>query len=572
MDIKKIIRQFLLEQEGGEIAPPQEPQLTRGQRELFTRLANQWRETYPEMTDEYAMAVFKAYRESLPLIKNETQPEVRSFILRGNGKYTINDLRDGSKVNIKDLLTFLKEFKKFKDEIGGVKNDRGAKEEQLRQIFSENKARPTEKKIEASKAMWEGNENLVINEGDFRVYSVNTREEAIRMGYYYQEKLRELVSHNIKNNKQPTNTYRHNVSPWCVASRGDDQSIFENGRMIINNVDNMYPSYRQRSWGPSYYFYFVIDESKDLFGPQGNYYISTIMAVDGGGYLIASMYNGERNVTSDELYNFYPKLRGRLGELEFKPFDRKKEVGDNVPKSILEIINEQEGSQNAFWMQGPDEKTAFINAGGQLKNPKSWETMTNELRDQYINSIQLHDATEKIGSEEFMRAVMKSGVSWKNKLNRRMLQLGTSGIGFLADNFMNRDYRPDFFGKKNPNVRIYRGNNTNKYGIYDIDEGSWISKDGVEYFAEFTKNILKKPESILFDSESNKRYIVVEFVSPSAKFYTLSDIKDKDNWSVFILSEKKYRELREKIDAQVEDVSASGLNDTNDIDIAERQL
>ena len=568
MDIKKLIRKFLLEQE----APNPEPQLTRGQRELFIRLANKWRETYPEMTDEFAMAVFKAYRESLPLIKDETQPEVRSFILRGNGKYTINDLRDGNKVNIKDLLTFLKEFKKFQEEIGGGKNDRDAEEEQLKQIFSENKAKPTEKKIEASKAMWEGNDNLVINEGDFRVYSVNTREEAIRMGYYYQEKLRELVSHNVNNNKQPTTTYRHSVSPWCVVSRGDDQSINENGRMIINSVSNMYPTYRERSYGGSYFFYFVIDESKDLFGPQGNYYISTIMAVDGGGYLIASMYNGERNATSDELYNIYPQLRGNLGELVFKPFDRKKEVGDNVPKSILEIINEQEGSPNAFWMQGPDEKTAFINAGGQLKNPKSWETMTNELREQYINSIQIHDATQKIGSEEFMRAVMKSGVSWKNKLNRRMQIIGTSGIGFLADNFMNRDYRPDFFGKKNPNVRIYRGNNTNKYGIYDIDEGSWVSKDGVEYFAEFTKNILKKPESILFDSESNQKYVVVEFVSPSAKFYTLSNIKDKDNWSVFILSEKKYRELREKIDAQVGDVNAPGLDNTNDIDMGEQQL
>ena len=568
MDIKKLIRKFLLEQE----VPNLEPQLTRAQRELFTRLANKWRETYPEMTDEFAMAVFKAYRESLPLIKDETQPEVRSFILRGNGKYTINDLRDGNKVNIKDLLTFLKEFKKFQEEIGGGKNDRDAEEEQLKQIFSENKAKPTEKKIEASKAMWEGNDNLVINEGDFRVYSVNTREEAIRMGYYYQEKLRELVSHNVNNNKQPTTTYRHSVSPWCVVSRGDDQSINENGRMIINSVSNMYPTYRERSYGGSYFFYFVIDESKDLFGPQGNYYISTIMAVDGGGYLIASMYNGERNATSDELYNIYPQLRGNLGELVFKPFDRKKEVGDNVPKSILEIINEQEGSPNAFWMQGPDEKTAFINAGGQLKNPKSWETMTNELREQYINSIQIHDATQKIGSEEFMRAVMKSGVSWKNKLNRRMQIIGTSGIGFLADNFMNRDYRPDFFGKKNPNVRIYRGNNTNKYGIYDIDEGSWVSKDGVEYFAEFTKNILKKPESILFDSESNQKYVVVEFVSPSAKFYTLSNIKDKDNWSVFILSEKKYRELREKIDAQVGDVNAPGLDNTNDIDMGEQQL
>ena len=51
MDIKKIIRQFLLEQEGEEIAP-QQPQLTRQQKEFFDRLSSKWKQDNPELTDD----------------------------------------------------------------------------------------------------------------------------------------------------------------------------------------------------------------------------------------------------------------------------------------------------------------------------------------------------------------------------------------------------------------------------------------------------------------------------------------------------------------------------------------
>jgi hypothetical protein len=555
MDIKKIIRKVLLEQPDGEAAAPQQPQLTRGQRELLARLTTKWRTEAPDITDEQAMDIFLEYRRILPLIKDESQPPVKSFLYRGNGKYTINDLRDGNKVKINDLLSFLLEFTSFRMKIGDGKEKVDAEIERLNNIFGEDNSKPTDKKIQTSKEMWEGQNNLVIDEGDFRVYSINTREESKRFGYYYQEKLRELVLYNVENKKTPTS-----VSPWCVASRGQDQRIIQDGKMIINSISNMYTNYRN-----SFFFYFVIDESKDLFGNRGEYYISTIMARSGGGFMIASMYNGEYNISTDELYKLYPKLNGHLDKLIYNPFDRQKEADDNVPLTILEIINENEGSPNAFWMQGPDEKTAYINAGGQLKNPKSWETMVNELREQYINSIQLHDARQKIGSEEFMRAIIKSGVSWKNKLDRRMKQVGTSGIGYLADDFMKINYGPDFYGKKNESIRIYKNKKSKMYGIYDINEGNWLNKDGIEYDAEFTMRSLPDSEDI-FDDDNDKIYIVNEFASPNVKFYTLTDLDDSD-YKVYILSEKKYRELKEKLG------NDGGQPDfKTDTDIGEQQL
>ena len=543
MDIKKIIRQFLLEQDDQN----QAPQLTRGQKELLVRLTTKWKEVFPEMTDEDAYSIFLEYRKALPLIKDESQQAVKAFLYRGNGKYTINDLKDGNKVDIRDLLLFLLEFNKFRIGFGGDKVEKDKKEEELKLIFSKNSNKPTEQKIEASKMMWEGDENIVIDEGDFRVYSINSREQSIRMGYYYQEKLRELVLYNNRNNREPSS-----VSPWCIASRGDDQKIYDetSGRMIINGISNMYKNYRTRSFGGSYYFYFVIDESKDLYGPDGNFYISTIMTQADGNYLLASMYNGERTVQWQELVNKYPKLAPHKDKLIFKQFNAS-EVDDAVPQTILDRINEIEGSADAFWMQGPDEKTAFINAGGQLKNPKSWETMSNDLREQYINSIEVHDATQKIGSEEFMRAIIKSGISWKNKLDRRMKQIGTSGIGFLADEFMKTNYGPDFYGKKNRSVRIYKNKHTKKYGIYNVDEGSWVTKDGITYDADFVL-IKQSTDREIFDDENDKVYDVNLFTSSSGiKFYTLTDFEDiGNNFDVFILSEKKYNELKERIDVQ----------------------
>jgi hypothetical protein len=580
MDIRKIVRRILSEQPEGENVPNPVQQLSNAQRELLARWSVRWKETLPELTDENVVKIFLQYRKALPLIKDESQPPVKSFIYRGNGMYTINDLRDGNKVNIKDLLWFLLEFSDFRIKIGDGGEKVNEEKVRLDNIFNERVQGKgvgaiTPSKIEESKKMWDGNSNIVVDEGDLRVYPVTSREEAKRFGYYYQEKLKELVTHNVVNKVgRITDIYkpdsfpreRYDVSPWCVFSRGEDQKVMfvdpETGktRMIINSVGNMYTSYRD-----SNFFYVIIDESKNLFGPGGEYYIGTIMSRNDGTFKVASMYNGEYYITRQELLRIYPKLEGHFDELTYRPFDREKELDDKTPPSILEIINEREGSPNAFWMQGPDEKRAYIDAGGQLKNPKSWETMANDLREQYINSIQIHDARQKIGSEEFMKAIMKSGISFKNKLDRRMKQIGTSGIGYLADEFMKTNYGPDYFGKKNPNIRIYKNKQTKKFGIYDVDNGDWVTKDGITYEPEFTRHPLSASRDI-FDDENDKIYNVDEFTSPGAVFYTLKDM-DEPGFNVYILSGRKYNELREKLDGE-----GAQTDLETDADIGEQQL
>lgn len=569
MDIKKIVRKFLLEQPDGD-APQETPkpaqQLSKAQRELFTRLITKWRETFPEMTVEDALLIFNKYREALPQIKDESVQAVKAFLYRGNGKYTINDLRDASKVDIKDLLSFLLEFKKFRFKPGGEGEGEKIDPEVARMntTFRENGAKITEGKIEASKSMWESQENLVIDEGDFRVYSVNTMEDAKRYGYYYQDKLKELILNNIKTKKHPTDAL-----PWCVFSRGDDQTVSINGKLIIKSVSNQYRYYRQT---PKYSFYVVIDESRDLFGPGGEYYIGTIMRTSQGSFLLSSMYNGEYNISEGDLIRKYPKLNGHLDKLIYKEFDSKVEVDSEVPLTILDIVNEQEGSPNAFWMQGPDEKEEYINQGGYLRNPKSWSTLSNDLRETYINSIVAGNTAQKVATEEFFRSIVESGIGWKNKLDRRLKILGKTGIGYLADNFMKENYGPDFYGMKNQNIRIYKRHRTTYFGIYDVEDGDWVTKDGITYDCTFTKNILRKPDNLLLDRQTKIHYLVTEFESSEGKFYILKNIKEVGkNFNVYMMSEKKYRELREKLESETEGDEYQGLDDTNDVDIAEEQ-
>lgn len=572
MDIKKIVRKFLLEQPDGDApqdAPKPAQQLTKAQRELFTRLITKWRETFPEMTVEDALLIFNKYREALPQIKDESVQAVKAFLYRGNGKYTINDLRDASKVDIKDLLLFLLEFKKFRFKPGGEEREKIDPEvARMNATFKQNGDNITEGKIEASKSMWESQNNLVVDEGDFRVYSVNTMEEAKRYGYYYQEKLKELIINNINTKKYPTNAL-----PWCVFSRGDAQAVHlgdkSDKKLIISPVSNQYRYYRQT---PKYSFYVVIDEARDLFGAGGEYYIGTIMRTSQGSFLLSSMYNGEYNISEEDLIRKYPKLNGHLDELIYKEFDPKVEVDSEVPLTILDIVNEQEGSPNAFWMQGPDEKEEYINQGGYLRNPKSWSTLSNDLRETYINSIVAGNTAQKVATEEFFRAIVESGIGWKNKLDRRLKVLGKTGIGYLADNFMKANYGPDFYGMKNQNVRIYKRLRTTYYGIYDVEDGDWVTKDGITYDCTFTKNILRKPDNLLLDRQTKIHYLVTEFESSEGKFYILKNIKEVGkNFNVYMMSEKKYRELREKLESETGGDEYQGLDDTNDVDIAEEQ-
>lgn len=571
MDIKKIIREVLLEQEDGEAAPNPQPQLTRAQREALASLTEKWRQEVPSLTDDQAMEIFLKYRKILPALVNPKQPAINAFIVRSNGKYGFNDLRDISNVTLKDFLTFLLEYDKFRILLGPNVTDSEQEELKLDRIFNEKPANRgvggiTPEKIETSKKMWYGTENLVIQENGFRVYWVPNNKFSVRMGYFYQEKLRELLQHNVDNQvgkiydiyrNDNFGSTRYNANPWCLVSRSSDQMVYYKNEELVKAVSNAYSMYRHE-----YSYYYVIDESKDLFGQGGEYYIGAILAGKNGDFQVAPMYNGQYNISTENLLKIYPQLTGHLDKMIYHKYNEKNELNDSQPISILDRINEQEGSPYAFWMQGPDEKAQYINDGRILRKGKSWDTLVDDLRNEYINRITGTNALSRIDNDEFMRAIIRSGNKWKNTLNHHLVTKGLPGISYLAENFMVREFVLDFTGMKNSNIKIYKSKVTGKYGIYDLNNLGWMEKDGKTYEADFTKRVLPLPEGELEDFTNNKIYDVVEFASPSAKFFTLNDIDGKND-VVYILSERKYHELRDKLD------NDGGVDDENDIDIAE---
>jgi hypothetical protein len=458
-------------------------------------------------------------------------------------------------------LTFLLEISKFRIALGPNVTDEEREKLRLDKIFNEKTDRGvsgiTPEKIAESKQMWESDENLIIKEENFRVYVIRTRQQSVRMGYYYQEKLRELLIHNIDNGVGRTRT----VSPWCLVGRSVGQTVYYKNQEIISGVSNAYTGYRRENA-----LYYIIDESKDLFGPNGEYYIGVVLAGKNGRFQVASMYNGEYNISPQDLFKIYPKLGGEnLSKLTYFEFDLEAETNDTEqPITIVDRMNETEGSPYAFWLQGPDEKSQYITAGNYLKNPKSWETMTDDLRNEYITTITEENALAKVATDEFMRAIIKSGNVWRSRLDYKLKQLEFSGVAYLAENFMKLEFAADFTGKKNPNIKIYKSIRTGKNGIYNLNELNWLEKDGKSYEPEFTKHVIPLPEGELEDFTNDKIYHIVEYVSPNTRFYTLSDMDDNNN-VVYIMSERKYYELREKMES-----GDNSIDDGNDVDIAEQ--
>ncbi len=555
MDIKDLIQKIILE------ADEATPQLTRGQRDQLAALTRLWRQTIPELSDEQALVIYLEIRQILPKI-NPSQPAVANFLKRHDGrfntqKYTIEDLKGISKIDFKSLLDFLHEFVNFKIELDGQEVEDDVT--RLKRIFRTDGAKPTVEKIETSKGFWEGNENKVIDEGDLRVYEIKSKTEAQRYGYYYQEILRQKLIYNIENNKRPTS-----ATPWCIEARGEQQIVNYNGRAIIGGIGNMYSSYRS-----SNYFYFVIDESRDALtsdetdvitsSPDVNYHISTIMGTPNGRFKICNLYNSpqEQWATWEQIVKIYPKIAPHKDVFVYKEYKPEVEL-DIEETTILDLINENENSQYDFSIQTRNDKQAFITAGRPLSQPRSWDSMVDDLKQEYINGFQSHNTLQRCSTFEFFKAIIKSE-NWKRKLDERLKAIGqSSGIIGMVSNFMKGEFILSTRGFKNPNTILYQSIKTKKYGIFSIKGCDFLQKDGIDYGPYFTKG----NRIDIDDDENNRFFWAFEYTGDNgAKFYTLhdDDFIGEDRKKAYIMSEKKWNEI-----------SQNFQNDTTSVDLPQQ--
>lgn len=531
---------------------------------LFFRLMSDWRKTFPNLTDEQGEFIFNRHEEVRKQI-NPTNPSVLSFLSRYDGqfgtkKYVLQDLPDISKFEIKDLIEFLQEFGKINLSLGDDSSDKSEeREEELKKIFSENGVQKTNEKIEASKQMWMDPSSTIINEGDFRVYSILNQEQSIRMGYYYQ-------SIHLKNFLE--NNGRGMQPPWCVTWRGRDIKEYrtdENGKRIgaplFSHQGNMYRSYRV---GEKRTFYFVIDDSRP---DTDQYHMSALQIEKNGTYRLTSMFNNGDNIKSwNEIVSIYPKLENHQDKIKSREMDE----DEITTLSIIDRISETPNSPNEFARQNPDIKEQYIDARGTLKEPKSWETLSTELRIKYVDLMQINDAFQRFANFEFLRTVLKTE-GFSAKVDRKLKILGVNeGISYLVNNVM-KTFVKGRVSLDNPNIRLLYSRDRQKYGLHNATTLDWVSLNGVEYDALYS-NI----DTQMWLDEEGNQYIIETYSKSNStdntSFYCVYPVEfERQSPDGHFLSHNSFLELSKNLTPAEDDESPSTISkiDKEKIDIKE---
>jgi hypothetical protein len=458
-----------------------------------------------EKTEFYLTEFFKIKQRL-----SENSPEVRTFLNRFPN-FKLDNIKNVVNYNLEQIIFILSEFidlEPNKQSIG------------IPDIFIGKDLLPTAQRISASKNLWYGKtDNLIVNEEGFRVYEIRNRKESQMWGYYNGY----LVD------SEPYSS-QGEYSQWCTTR--------------YRNDTNLYGSYRSAPRKRT--FYFAIDESKSPdIEPnirKSRYYISAIQTAEDSstGFKITDILNDgiDTDITIDKLYEIYPKLRGHIEKI--KPIEyTQEELG--VTTDVLEKVDEDENNQYAFWKIGTSLKKRYIDSNKPITNPKSWDTMNDGLKKSYFDLTDRYNYLERFSSFSFINHIKKNN-SDKRSLTVRLKKLGLS-LGDLTDNLMKGNFKVARVSIDNKNIRLYQKNGIEKYGLFNSNEGDWVTFLGITYTPDY--QIIDT--DIYLDSEG-ETYVVETFsktLQPTHdSFYSVYMVGDGNpNFDSHFLSSKKWKEL-----------------------------
>lgn len=428
-------------------------------RKLFNILFDKWRTQNPNLTSDDVEKILDVYTQKKEGLRPD-RPQVFSFLSRFDGRHGFERFDPN---NLKDIRQYT--YQQIKFLIDEYSEDQ---ETNNVDVFSGKDTKPTEERIVASKALWEGEEHLIINENGLRVYSIPDQKTSVKFGYYVEKINRGLSG---------------SASPWCVTWRPDQGKT------------NMWGSYRNdRS------FYFVIDESKS---PTDKYYLGALQrdtAERISGYRLTSVRNdGDIVMTWQEIVNIYPKIENYKDKIGVKPFS----PDELQEKNIVGQITEVEGSQYEFKRMSRLLKKAYIENHGTLKKVESWRSMDSNLRELYILNTEENEVRDKFNNFEFVKEIRKVGSEF-TLLDNRLKALKLGGVGKIFDNLMSSEFKVARTSIDNEDIRIYESRITKKFGIYSARKLNWLEKNGIGF--EPIYKLL--PTEIYKDRENNKNYVV----------------------------------------------------------------
>jgi hypothetical protein len=540
-------------------------------KDLFSNLIAKWKTQSPKFlalddteqlrVGEYIFNFYMKIRTSI----NMGAPAVVSFLERydgqhGSTKYGLQNLTDPSQlVPFPQLIEFLSEWGKFYPNADVFDTDEAEnteeKEEELQKIFSQNGPNLTKEKIEESKAMWFNESTALVHKPGFRVYEIMSEEMSKRMGYYYQQVHKAAY---LKLRGEGTRI----SSPWCVTWRGNSFSEYETydenyvgiGKPVFTHGGNLYGSYRKEGRT----FYFVIDESKEK---TDRYYMSALQK-KGNTYILTSMFNdGDTTKTWDQILGIYPELEDERDKIK----DRQLADNELNMNSILNQITEDGGVRD-FVRQSRVRRDQYITLGGYIRKPKSWSAMDTELRDKYINTIDLANAYQKVSNEDLLNAMLDSpGI--RNMLTRR-LSMFSKDLGYIVDKIMEQNYEREYTGKKNNNIIVYRNKHDHSYGVFDLSTNKWLTHGGVTYSCAFKESDSNFIEYTPENSNEGETILIIQYTNPSGqKFYTIqvgvSVSHDDSVAKVYIMSGPQFESLGDMFDTRPQEFS------DNDVDLGE---
>jgi len=479
-------------------------------KKLFTTLMNKWREEKPDITEEEGEELFNNFAKIQGNLR-EDLPQVYTFLSRYDGEHGYQRFDPNL---IKDITKYT--YSQIKFLLDQYNTERRNTED----IFSGSNTAPTPEKIEASRKLWYGTDELILDKDGLRVYNILDQQTSIRFGYYYHKLYKIAIGEPNKSDKD--------IQPWCVTWRPD------------MNKSNMWGTYRNNRS-----FYFLIDDNKPS---TDQYHISTIQRDTSvaSGFRITSMLNNGDNVkTWEEIVQIYPQLNGEKDLFKVKPFTPE----ELSLKDVSGRINETPGNRYEFKRMEREFKMSFIENGGALQKPESWKSMDTELRNKYIlyPHLDRNSVKERYNNFAFVNEIRKVGNEFR-LLDNTLKQKGIKeGVAYIFDYLMSSEFKVARVSADNKNIRIYESRVNGKSGLYNVGKNDWVEFDGVRY-----EPLYMHIDTDMYNDSEGETYIVEIYSKTNTptddSFYSLYLFGDSNpEFDSHFLSSKKWKELLKEL-------------------------
>jgi hypothetical protein len=524
-------------------------------KKLFNFLLNKWfgDNPTPEQIQqaEADLMLFMEKQKSLTV----NNPAVYTFLMRHDGTrgfpaFDPSKLMDISQYSLEEIESLLHEFRDAVLTAGDEDDFKG-------KLISD------EKKVDASKKLWESDRDVIINEEGFKVHYVSDARESIKYGFYQQAMAE-----------------KHGGLQWCVT-----------GRNTSDSRSNLWGTYRPRRT-----FWFVMDESKN---PKDNpnkevyrYYICALQYCerDNGytGFKMTSMLNdGDNPKTWQEVITIYPQLAEHRDKFEYVRYDE----AENFDRNLANRLTESPG-RHEFAAARRELKKAYLDGGGVITTEKSWRSMDPNLRSVYIISTTARDAIDKFSTYELMSAIKKVGNEFKlldstlKSVGSRLDQnnrisnenLGNLGVGYIYQHLMANEFITARTSLDNPEIILYKSKKNKKnFGLYHLGHLNWVKHDGVFFEPHYTEF-----STTLYVDDQENQYLVEAYVVGESNqvdnnsLYCVYPIEGNEYARCHFIGSRQWESLSSKMHPKDEDnnddddsVRFTDLNPETDVDIKE---